>query len=250
MIRSEINEIVNAETVGSVAAQDYRKAEVFKKLGIDFCCGGNKTLKKASEEAGISEEELRLQLQQVDVAVSKTVSQDFNKWELDFITDYIVNTHHRYIKENVSFINELAHKVANHHGATHPELPKLEMNIQRFLEDMMSHMRKEESALFPKIKQLVANKNNSGQQVHIPAGFVKEAVKMMQAEHVAAGEDLQFFHRITHNYLLPADACNSYNLLFQKMKEFEDDLVQHIHLENNILFPKAIALDDALGAKN
>ena len=250
MIHSEINETIGAETVGSVAAKDYRKAEIFKKLGIDFCCNGNRTLKEASEEAGISEEELRIQLEQGDMAVSKTVSQDFNKWELDFITDYIINTHHSYIKENVSIINELMHKVANHHGGNHPELPKLEINIQRFLEDMMSHMKKEEAGLFPKIKQLVANRNNPGQRVSIPAGFVKEAVKKMQTEHEVAGEDLQFFHKITNNYLLPEDACNSYNLLFEKMKEFEDDLIQHIHLENNILFPKAIKLDDELAGKN
>lgn len=250
MIHSEINEIGNAETVGSVAARDYRKAEVFKKLGIDFCCGGNKTLKKASEEAGITEEELRLQLEQANVPGTKTFSHDFDKWELDFLTDYICNTHHRYIKENVSLISDLAKKVAKHHEQNHPELTNLQLNIQRFLEDMVSHMKKEEEALFPKIRQLVANKNAPGQKVNWRHGFVKNAVEMMQAEHVVAGEDLQFFHKISNNYFLPEDACNSYNLLFEKMKEFEDDLIQHIHLENNILFPKAIALDDALAVKN
>lgn len=243
-------EIENAETVGSVAARDYRKAEVFRKLGIDFCCCGNKTLKKASEEAGITEEELRLQLEQVNECGTKVFSPDFDKWELNFLTDYIYNTHHRYIKENVSLIIDLAKKVAKHHEQNHPELTNLQINIQRFLEAMVSHMRKEEEALFPKIRQLVANTNDSGQKVNWRHGFLKNVVWIMQKEHEDSGRDLHFFHRITHNYLLPADACNSYNLLFQKMKEFEDDLVQHIHLENNILFPKAIALDDALAATN
>lgn len=250
MITSETIAIASDETIGSIAAKDYRKAEVFKKLSIDFCCGGNRTLKEASEEAGISEGELKLQLEQADAPTTKTGSQDYNKWELDFLTDYIINTHHRYIKDNVSIINDLAGKVAKHHGENHPELPELEINIQRFLQDMMNHMNKEEGALFPKIKQLVANKNNPGLTVKMPAGFVKDAVKMMQLEHEVAGEDLQFFRKITNDYLLPEDACNSYNLLFEKMKEFEDDLIQHIHLENNILFPKAIKLDDELALKN
>ena len=193
MIHSEINETANAETVGSVAAGDYRKAEVFKKLGIDFCCGGNKTLKKASEEAGITEGELRFQLAQANITGTKSFSHDFDKWELDFLTDYICNTHHRYIKENVSLISDLAIKVARHHEQNHPELTNLQLNIQRFLEDMVSHMSKEEEALFPKISQLVTNKNGPPQKTDWRPGFVKNAVLMMQKEHEAAGEDASVF---------------------------------------------------------
>ncbi|MEO8111938.1 MAG: iron-sulfur cluster repair di-iron protein [Ginsengibacter sp.] len=250
MIHSEINETIDAETVGSVAAKDYRKAEIFKKLGIDFCCGGNTTLKKASEEAGISEEELRSQLAACDLFQRKTFSQDFNKWKLDFLTDYIINTHHLYIKENVPVISDMALKVATHHEKNHPELTNLQINIRRFLEDMLSHMKKEEQALFPKIKQLVSNKNNAGEKVSLQAGCVKSAVWAMQREHETSGEDLQFFRKLTHDYLLPEDACNSYKFLFEKMKEFEEDLIQHIHLENNILFPKAVQLEEDLVRKN
>lgn len=250
MKHSEINETTNAETVGSVAAKDYRKAEVFKKLGIDFCCGGNTTLKKASEEAGISEEELRSQLDGCDLSHTKTFSQDFNKWELDFLTDYIINTHHRYIKETVPVIGDMALKVATHHEKNHPELTNLRINIQRFLEDMLSHIKKEEQALFPKIKQLISNKNNAGEKANLQPGLVKSAVWAMQREHETSGEDLQFFRKLTHDYLLPEDACNSYKFLFEKMKEFEEDLMQHIHLENNILFPKAVQLEDDVVRNN
>ena len=250
MIQSEINEPIDVETVGSIAAKDYRKAEVFKKLGIDFCCGGKITLKRASKEAGISEEELRSQLDACDLSNTKTFSKDFNKWELDFLTDYIINTHHRYIKEAVPTISDMALKVAKHHEKNHPELTNLRINIQRFLEDMLHHMKKEEEALFPKIKQLVSNKNSCGLHVNPQPAFVKNAVWAMQREHESSGEDLQFFRKLTHDYSLPTDACNSYKFLFEKMKEFEEDLMQHIHLENNILFPKAVKLEDDLMHKN
>ncbi len=250
MINSEINETTIAETVGSVAAKNYRKAEVFKKLGIDFCCGGNLTLKKASEEAGISEKELRVQLEECDLSRAKLFSQDFNKWELDFLTDYVINTHHRYIKESAPVITDMVRKVATHHEKNHPELTNLQINVQRFLDDMLNHMKKEEEALFPKIKQLISEKNNPGKKMNLQPGFVKHATWTMQKKHEVSGEDLQFFRKLTHDYLLPEDARNSYKFLFEKMKEFEEDLIQHIHLENNILFPKAISLEDDLVRKN
>src|SRR5690606_14169118 len=111
----------NMETVGAIAAKDYRKAEVFKKLGIDFCCGGEKSLKTASAEAGITEEFLRAELDKA-THVASPASFDYNKWDIGFLADYIVNTHHQYVKENASIINELTQKVVQHHGEQNPEL--------------------------------------------------------------------------------------------------------------------------------
>jgi len=233
------------ETVGEIAAKDIRKAEVFKKMGIDFCCGGNKTLKEASAEAGISEDRIHEALKEIENApVSPSV--DYNKWELDFLSDYIVNTHHRYVKENAELINGLAQKVANHHGENHPELHKLAQSTHHFLQDLINHMAKEEGILFPAIKEAVSRKNNPNYKGDYQKGSVKQPIMMMQKEHEISGEDLSFFRKLTHDYTLPEDACNSYNYLFQKMQEFETDLQQHIHLENNILFPKALKLDASL----
>ena len=233
------------ETVGSIVAKDIRKADVFKAKGIDFCCGGDKTLKEASEEAGINEQELRDALANAGSA-SVSPSVDYNKWDLDFLADYIVNTHHRYIKENAEVIYGLAVKVAQHHGENHPELNKFAESVHSFLQDLLNHAQKEEKILFPAIKNGVAKKKDPSFSTPTPPGFIRQPVTMMMKEHDMSGEELTYFRKLTNNYALPADACNSYNYLFEKMKEFEDDLHTHIHLENNILFPKALKLDAAL----
>lgn len=237
-VRIAKNETAQMETVGELAASDIRKAEVFKKMGIDFCCGGNKSLKEASTEAGISEAELKQALETAQQS-TQPAAHDFNNWELDFLADYIAQTHHKYVKENATVINGLAQKVAAHHGSKHPELPRLAESTFHFLQDLLNHMAKEENVLFPAIKQVVVSKR-SGQD--ISAINLQAPVNAMMKEHEISGEDLRFFRKLTNDYQLPEDACNSYNYLFEKMKEFENDLFQHIHLENNILFPKALKL--------
>jgi|SRR5690606_23799294 len=227
------------ETVGSIAAKDYRKAEVFKKLGIDFCCGGEKSLKDASEEAGITEEQLKAELEKADT-VTTSASQDYSKWKLDFLADFIVNTHHEYIRENATVITGLAEKVAQAHGSQHAELWPLAQRVNALFKDLLEHIEKEEQTLFPQIKTLVANQKLG---LSKPAENTIDAViKAMHEEHDHAGDDLKYLRKITDNYTLPAEACNSYTYLFEKLKEFENDLFKHIHLENNILFPKAVAL--------
>jgi len=231
----------NEITVGSIAAKDYRKAEVFKKMGIDFCCGGDKSLKEASEEAGIALTDLEKALQNADTT-SPAASMDYNKWSLDFLSDFIVNTHHQYIRDNAEIINNLAQKVAQRHGSSHAELPELALKVNHFLQDLLEHTLKEEEVLFPNIKQLVAHQKDPVKYPAMP-GKVSPAIKAMQAEHDQAGTELHFFRKTTKDYTLPPDGCNSYQYLFEKMKEFEDDMFRHIHLENNILFPKAVQLE-------
>lgn len=227
------------ETVGSIAAKDYRKAEVFKKLGIDFCCGGEKSLKDASEEVGISEEQLKAELEKADT-ITTSASQDYNKWKLDFLADFIENTHHEYIRENATVIIGLADKVAQAHGSQHAELWSLAQRVKGLFDDLLDHIEKEEKTLFPAIKELV-----SIQKSGLPSpteNKIGSIIKTMHEEHDHAGDDLKYLRKITDDYTLPAEACNSYTYLFEKLKEFENDLFKHIHLENNILFPKAIAL--------
>lgn len=238
------NENKGEITIGDIAAADYRKAEVFKRYGIDFCCQGNRSLKEASIEGGITVEELEKALDAAD-KVTTSASQDYNNWDLDFLADFIVNTHHRYVKNNAEIINNMAQKVAEHHHDNHPELPEMAVRINHFLQDMISHMAKEEKILFPAIKNVVAHQKDPKNHP-LKAGMVAGAVQMMKMEHENAGEELRFFRKLTKDYLLPEDACNSYQYLFEKMKEYEDDLFKHIHLENNILFPKAEKLEEDL----
>lgn len=232
------------ETVGEIAAKDYRKAEVFKKLGIDFCCGGKKTLEEAGEEAGITKEELKTELQKAELQDNKKL-KEYDKWELGFLVDYIINVHHRYVRENATIINELLEKVALHHGANHPELLKMSPRVSKFLNELIGHLYKEERIHFHYIKSLESGKNNNEANNSTIEG-IEERIESMTGEHEDAGRDLKYFRTVTNNYTLPADACNSYNYLFEKMKEFEADLMEHIHIENNILFPKVIQIEKEL----
>ncbi|GGB03376.1 iron-sulfur cluster repair di-iron protein [Puia dinghuensis] len=226
----DVTKIESTPTVGEIAASDIRKAEVFRKMGVDFCCGGKKTLKEACVEAGVSEDQLNAALEAVSGKDSSQPQHDFNKWDPAFLADYIINIHHRYVRESAPIIEQLAVKVANHHGANHPELIPLANGLNRFLADLLLHMKKEEQFLFPAIRHKAASSD-------FP---IIDAIGLMEMEHAASGEDVRQFRQLTRDYTLPADACNSYTYLFHKLQEFEADLFQHIHLENNILFPKAL----------
>ena len=230
----------NGETIGSIAAKDMRKAAVFKARGIDYSCGGNKTLQEAVAEAAISEEALKAELADAE-QLPRSASQDFNKWKLDFLCDYISNTHHRYIKENAELISGLAEKVAQRHGVHHPELNRLAQGVIPFLQNLLTHIGKEEEIVFPAIKQRVSGKSPATGAIPDEAGIIKKSVLVLEKEHSIIAADLAYFRKLSNDYELPDDACNSYAYLYQKLAEMEDDLQQCLHVENNILFPRAIA---------
>ena len=232
----------NGETVGAIAAKDMRKAEVFKAKGLDFSCGGGKTLKEAGAEAGISEEELNKALKEAENK-PLSASQDFNKWPVDFLADYVSSTHHRYVKDNVEVINGLTEKVAQHHGLNHPELNRLAQSVPSFLQNLLAHIAKEEKVAFPAIREAVAKKNGAATSSPKEPDLINQSALLLQKEHAIMSEDLAYIRRLTGDYQLPEDACNSYTYLYQKLEEMEDDLKQYMHVENNILFPKAIALE-------
>src|SRR5690606_37332541 len=226
------------ETVGEIAAKDMRKAEVFKKLGIDFCCGGKKTVKEAVAEAGLTEAQVKEELERSEAASGGSVTHDFDSWDLGFLADYIYNVHHKYIRESGPVIEQLVEKVASRHGAAHPELIGLAKGVKELMAELYSHVQKEERVLFPAIKALEGSRDAAQ-----TAFGIEGPVHMMEAEHDSTGDELKALRKLTNDYALPADACNSYTYLFDKIKEFENDLFQHIHLENNILFPKALKLE-------
>ncbi|WP_426790634.1 iron-sulfur cluster repair di-iron protein [Sphingobacterium sp. WOUb80] len=219
------------ETVGNIAAADIRKAEVLKQLGVDFCCGGKQTLKEAAHSIGLNEIELRRRLNQSEELPIAGPPLNFKDWDTDFLSDYIKNVHHRYVREKGPIIQELAHKVADVHAQQYPELVSLSKELDAFLDDLYHHLDKEEKQLFP------ATKNDQ----ELTSKQVDQLIQFLISEHEDSGKELQQLRKITHNYTLPANACNSYMSLFSQIESFESDLLQHIHLENNILFPKLLA---------
>lgn len=242
------NDLENAETIGEIVAKDFRKAQVFKNFGIDFCCGGKKTVAEVCEKKGINVDEVEQQLA-ITREDQPDSEHDFQKWDLGFLADYIINTHHQYVKDNTVFITEIAQKVARVHGGRHPELLKVAELFTGIGHDLSLHLVKEEKILFPFIKALADAKKSGGPLPEIPFGSISNPIRMMEAEHEQAGGDFEEIRGLTSNYQLPADACTSYTILFKKLEEYENDLHRHVHLENNILFPKAIQLEAALLAQ-
>lgn len=237
------NDAAKGETVGQIAAKDIRKAEVFKKYGIDFCCGGKKSLKQACEEKGIDLSTVESELQNIN---QEKASENFDRWNPDFLADYIFNKHHQYYYDEAPVIAELLTKVANHHGERHPELEEVYRLFVTLAQELNAHFAKEEKVLFPFIKGLVHAKQTGNVEELRSQFSIAGPVQMMEADHDAAGEILAELSEVTNAYTAPEGACNSFKFLYRKLNELEDDLHQHIHLENNILFPKALALEKEL----
>lgn len=231
----------SASTVDTVTPKDYSVTEVNKEGDIGCWYGGNKLLDEASKEVSLLKDQLKVATEHASV-IKKAVSLEFNKWDLDMLSDYILNTHHRYAKENAIIIYDLIQKAAYKYGETHPELSKLAAASFLFFQPLLNHLMKEEQMLFPAIRQLTKHKRNSTRAIYTTFGFIKYWVMLLQKENQAAGENMQLFRKLTNNYKLHVDGSNSFTYLLKKMKEFESDLFLYVHLENTILFPKATTL--------
>ena len=225
--------------VGNLVAEDYRYADVFRKYGIDFCCGGGVSVEDICRKKGLDYQQVVNELTRISTDFKPT--QDYNNWELDRLIDHIVTVHHQYVRENLPLLGFYATKVAQVHGITHPETVEISRLIDDLQEELTPHLEKEEVVLFPFIKRLLAPENAT--QIE-PAAFgtVENPIKCMISEHEAAGEIMSSIARLSSNFTPPESACNTYRVLYKKLKEFERDLHEHIHLENNILFPKVIAM--------
>jgi len=232
------------ETIGEIAAKDLRKAQVFKKYGIDFCCGGKKTLNEVCAEKNIDVTKVETELQQLG-SENKASQVSFTDWKIDFLADYIVNNHHTYVRKYSPEIKGYAIKVAQVHGAQHPELLEIRDLVIDITEELLDHVEQEEIVLFTYIKKLVfADVMN--QPVSYDGHDLQTLISQMEQEHDHVGRALDKIRVLSINYAIPQDACTSYKLLFKMIQEFEDDLHLHIHLENNILFPKAVELEQKL----
>ena len=238
-------------TVGRVVVDHPSAADVFEKYGIDFCCNGQKTLAAAGLEKGLSFEILQAGLEEREALWEKSEhtgqETDFRSWPLDLLADYIEKKHHRYVQENLPVLHRYLEKIQAVHGQAHPELSQIAGIFNESAGELTKHMKKEELILFPFIRKLVKMKTK-GKQIadHSAAGAVEHPVQMMMHDHNAEGERFRKIASLSNNYTPPADSCSTYQAAFAKLKEFEKDLHQHIHLENNLLFPGAIETEKQL----
>ena len=242
-VKIKKNNFSSETTIGELVAKDFRKAEIFKKYNLDFCCGGKKTVTQACNEQKVDYMAVEKELSILDM-VKTTPSQKFDEWNLDFLVDYILNTHHEYVKKAIPLLIEYTSKVAKVHGDNHPEVITIAQKFNEAAEELNGHMSKEEQILFPYIKKLVLAKSNKLQTPNTAFGTIKNPIHMMEVEHDVVGDIFKEIRELTNNYMPPEDSCATYKVSYLKLKEFEEDLHQHIHLENNILFPKSILLEN------
>lgn len=232
----------NQKTVGELVTEDIRTATIFKKFGIDFCCGGGKPIQEACEEKGANYDNLMTEIQSIMNDLEPDV--DFQSMPLETLIDHIYDKHHKYIYENGPITAQFVNKVAHVHGERHPETVEVAKVYNELLSELNHHMMKEENVLFPYIKSLIAKQADQSGSVLSP--FVSNPIRMMEIEHDSAGDMLKKLRGLTSEYTPPADACNTYKAAYANLKALEDDIHIHIHLENNILFPKAIELESDL----
>jgi regulator of cell morphogenesis and NO signaling len=228
--------------VGEIVAGDIRAAEVLKKLNIDFCCGGGISLERACKKKGLDPAVVMAEID-AHLAGKEPIEDKFGKMCLTELADYVTEKHHSYVRESAEFIDPLLDKVIRVHGDAHPELNEIGDLFYASVNELQSHMKKEENILFPLIKALEAGTIKELD----PKASVKYPIEMMEEEHTQEGDRFTRIRELTNDYTPPSDACNTYKLTYYKLKEFNDDLEQHIHLENNILFPKSIKMEEELG---
>lgn len=232
-------------TVREVAMELPQSTRLFEKLRIDYCCGGHRPLTEACASAGVDVDEVMAMLD--EVTPSEDIGAlDFQNASLPELITHILDTHHVFTKSEMERLQALTDKVIGAHGANHPELLHVRELWQRLCADLKPHMFKEEQILFPYMIAMSQAVDQKSAAPFAPFGTVNNPIRMMMREHDTAGEIVRELRALTSDYKAPADACISYETLYQALENFEKDLHQHIHLENNILFPKALDMETGL----
>jgi regulator of cell morphogenesis and NO signaling len=233
------------DTVGHLVAERPSRSRIFERWGLDYCCGGKKPLDQACAEKSIDLHAVMRDLLENDTRPPADPETDWLSASLDSLADHIVETHHAYLREALPRLSELTRRVRDAHGEKHPELVELAATFMDLRYELENHMMKEEIVLFPLVKTLEAS--DSLPPIH--CGSVNNPIRVMEMEHDDAATALTKMRALTGDYTPPADACNTYLAMLDALEELEADMHQHIHKENNILFPRAAALEAALEAK-
>lgn len=236
--------VMTAKTVREVAVENPAATRIFERFGIDYCCGGNQGLEQACQRAGVSVDEVldSLEMEEETARAAKQV-HEWQREPLSELIAHIKNTHHKYTREEIGRLTALLQKVCSVHGKNHPELVGIRETFGWLSQELTTHMMKEEMVLFPYLERMEEAVIQGEPVLPGPFGPVQNPVSMMEHEHDSAGAALRSIRKASGEYTPPADGCISYQTLYKALAAFEADLHQHIHLENNILFPRAIAME-------
>lgn len=239
-------EIDRTKTVKEIVLEVPASAKVFEQMGIDYCCGGDKRLDEACRIAGVQVEDVVRSLEVAESFASPDEKNtDWTKQSLAALMDHIVERHHTFCRLEVASIEALIEKVVEVHGSLHSELRRIKALFSELSRELLMHLIKEEQTLFPYISRMEEAVTHGNPFPRPPFGTVQNPVQMMVLEHDSAGATLHEIRNLTDNYQLPPDACSTYHTLFEALNSFESDMNQHVHLEDNVLFPRAVAMEDA-----
>ncbi len=233
---------IEKRTIGEYVAADFRMAALFSKHKIDFCCKGNKTLEEVCQAKGLNVEEIEKEI--ISALHSGTTSEmDYASFSPTLLIDYILEKHHSYIKEKTPTLLLYLDKLCKVHGDRHPELFEIQQLFQDTAGELEDHLQREEQILFPYIKAMDSARKNHEALPVPPFGAVKNPISLLKQDHEEAGEAFATLSELTHQYTPPTDACETYKVTFAMLREYEQDVHKHIHLENNLLFGKAKELE-------
>lgn len=233
-----------SKTVRELAMEIPNATRVFEKMKIDYCCGGNRPLNEACNEAGLQVEEVIQLLGETELTDAVSDGIDIRSEPLALLANYIISKHHVFTREELERLTTLLEKVCSVHGTNHPELLQIKSEFQILRAELEPHMLKEERILFPYIARLESATLENRPAPFAPFGTVGNPIAAMMREHDAAGEILRTIRNLSGDFVVPENACFSYRTLFNALEELEADLHQHIHLENNVLFPRALEMEN------
>lgn len=223
------------KSLGEIVTDDFRSVAIFKKAGLDFCCGGKKSLESACAEKTADADDIMNQLLELEKSGNDR-GNNYKEWSPAFISDYIVNSHHKYVLKTLPDLMFYTKKIFEVHGERHKELYKVADLFSKINRELLQHLKNEETVLFPAIRQVQENDSLAVKTV------ISSEIKRMTGEHEFAGNAMDRINELTNGYSVPSDACNTYAVTMKLLEEFEDDLHTHVHLENNILYPAALKL--------
>jgi regulator of cell morphogenesis and NO signaling len=229
-------------TLGAIVANRHQAASVFEKYQLDFCCKGKRTLQQACEEKHIPVEPVIEELQQVFDTGSAVQDQVVLAMSASQLVDYIVLKHHLYVRQAMPLILQHLERVATKHGDRFPYMQQVFDLFTVLQQDMDGHMQKEEQVLFPRIKEVEKTVTQNGPRAALDLGYISQPIYMMESEHEEAGNLMSEIRQWTSDYTPPADACTTFRISMAELKDFEEDLHRHVHLENNVLFPRIVQM--------
>ena len=234
------------KTVSEIVREDYRAADVFKKWGINYCCGGNVALTEACAVRNVDKTELVKDLEEATRNISISSSLQFNEWKLDFLVEYITNVHHAYVKQMMPLLEANLLSFVNSHRKQFPELQAVYDTFSALTHTLQHHLKQEEETIFPYIKQMENAFRRKESYGNLFVRTLRKPLSTVDVEDSKTGQLLITIRNLTNQYTFPENACTNHRVVFNKLKEFDNDMMQHKHLENNILFPKAIAMEKSL----